>query len=921
MGKKKNITAFSDQADFDAFLSGILTEPKPDLDRGYLLVKRGYDSLVDEKKDLEKERRRESARVAKLTKKRPDSPKNENNGLQNSGDSAQKSFAAFAEKLKRAETLVTTVAELAAAFSDLENRRIPRFMPVIRRLHGEPDSDALDILSAATYAYGTLPTDFEMTDLVRTVAEAQTPSQPLLVNLPVHAAVRFANHNTQRQVSYYSTDEFFAEVTGLIGVPNLDCKGVQVSPPTAEETELYDCIVVSLEPTPGIQESASKRAGQVLKRDDATDPDSDSCIEDFSQYFDLCALAGRLAKGGRIIALASSDLTLGAGRPTSVLGTLEKKGLSIAQILSQEDSEVLLFVIEHKESKVGVHLGQSRLQQLAIAELWDDPEDHRKQIRAEFWNILQRKPGRIAGDAVMCAGQRPVSPDTHRITSDASAAAKDMGYLAREIAEVFETFELKPAIDKSYLKKFDREHPTWHYDPAFEEVAGAVHDAAERVDPRSYYFSSSGELTSGLEFLQRGDAGGDWQSHFDASAFIKVRPGSSFVPGFFNFWMNTAPGNLLRHLVSEGKAGSNEGLNARCQRAIALGKCMFIPPVEVQALLMDTVSNLERIGEESEQRRISLTQDIENLTSLHRQVKDLSLEESETAWVASLPYFLSIILQSYRREPSAKSKYKLLETFFEQVTQFYSIILLSCLQMTSRKNETYADLTKYLRKHHHSLSEPSFGLWRTIHDFLRGHFQGNNSLAELIFGAGTRTSSDWILSSELAAISKRVNALRNEEGEAHGGSGSEKFYENLLSEMRGHLNSYRELSGNVFREVIFYQLAQSENLGDVSDCIFRRLVGHSERFEIDKTTTDHEPRELISNALYLSGDELNTLIPIVPLLRMDREAAISVAAFYNGRKGDKYRFKSFQELDSPNQALEDQNFERRLQKYLSIFES
>ena len=77
---------------------------------------------------------------------------------------------------------------------------------------------------------------------------------------------------------------------------------------------------------------------------------------------------------------------------------------------------------------------------------------------------------------------------------------------------------------------------------------------------------------------------------------------------------------------------------------------------------------------------------------------------------------------------------------------------------------------------------------------------------------------------------------------------------------------------------------QSANLGDVSECTFRILVGHSERFETEKTTTDHEPRELISNALYLSGDELNTLIPIVPLLRMDRESAISVAATMGERE-------------------------------------
>ena len=138
--------------------------------------------------------------------------------------------------------------------------------------------------------------------------------------------------------------------------------------------------------------------------------------------------------------------------------------------------------------------------------------------------------------------------------------------------------------------------------------------------------------------------------------------------------MDTAPGKLLRHLISEGKAWSNEALNARRQRAMTLGKYVFIPSTDVQKLLIDTISNLERISEDTELRRRGLTEDVGNLETLHRQVKGFSLEESEASWVTSLPYFLSVILQSYRRSSSARDKYKLLETFFEQLTQFYAII-------------------------------------------------------------------------------------------------------------------------------------------------------------------------------------------------------------------------------------------------------
>ena len=111
-------------------------------------------------------------------------------------------------------------------------------------------------------------------------------------------------------------------------------------------------------------------------------------------------------------------------------------------------------------------------------------------------------------------------------------------------------------------------------------------------------------------------------------------------------------------------------------------------------------------------------------------------------------------------------------------------------------------------------------------DFLRGVYQRTGNVNKIIFGDDKHVSSDWILSAELAAISKSVNSLRNEEGEAHGGLSSEEFYEGLLVQMQGYLTTYRDLSGSIFRDVIFIN-STSPNLGDVSECTFRILVGHS----------------------------------------------------------------------------------------------
>ena len=118
--------------------------------------------------------------------------------------------------------------------------------------------------------------------------------------------------------------------------------------------------------------------------------------------------------------------------------------------------------------------------------------------------------------------------------SDASEAAKGMGYRAHNIAEVFEIFELNPAVDTSYLKNFDQKNPNWYDDPDFEEIAGKIHGAAERVDPRSWYFSKDGSLRSGLEFLRVGDAGAIG-NQFRPVSTHQSASWKRLVPGFFSF--------------------------------------------------------------------------------------------------------------------------------------------------------------------------------------------------------------------------------------------------------------------------------------------------------------------------------------------------------------------------------------------------
>ena len=73
------------------------------------------------------------------------------------------------------------------------------------------------------------------------IAETSAPSA---VSEPVDAAIRFADHNTDRLISYYSEDESFAEITQLIGVNNLEFKGKSASQHSDDDAAPHDCVVI-----------------------------------------------------------------------------------------------------------------------------------------------------------------------------------------------------------------------------------------------------------------------------------------------------------------------------------------------------------------------------------------------------------------------------------------------------------------------------------------------------------------------------------------------------------------------------------------------------------------------------------------------------------------------------------------------------
>lgn len=332
---------------------------------------------------------------------------------------------------------------------------------------------------------------------------------------------------------------------------------------------------------------------------------------------------------------------------------------------------------------------------------------------------------------------------------------------------------------------------------------------------------------------------------------------------------------------------------------------LFLPELKEQIRLLETDSKVQDLISELTEIRDRLWSQPRKLNSTINEVKKVNKEERFKDWLDNLPFPLASILWNYHAEKGNPTKqFEHLDYFFEALSQFMGIILLSAF---SNDSELFAveklALNKSLAEKHLSLERSTFGAWVSITERLSKQARElcsqkskSRNYGEELFKISDREFLETILSKSLITVLKGTNNLRN--SRAHGGIISEELAKNRLLALQKFLSQVRTLFGDIWNRyqlILPRKMIFTEGLYNYNTY---RLMGALTPFESEKYNL---ARPLEDGHLHFIGNEEREALQLLPFIKVIPSPSNEPNAcyFFNRKKGDSLEFKSYHHKEKP----------------------
>lgn len=369
---------------------------------------------------------------------------------------------------------------------------------------------------------------------------------------------------------------------------------------------------------------------------------------------------------------------------------------------------------------------------------------------------------------------------------------------------------------------------------------------------------------------------------------------AEYVAGFFN----TPLGLAIREQVTSRAAipriskGTLEHVN------------LFLPDRKTQ---LETIAAASRVRvlvselQELRQRLWAEPKQLEEITEqLTKMLPEEQREERFADWIDSLPFPLASILWTYHASDDHKQRYEHLLHFFEALSEFMAIVLLSGIANDDDLFQKERDrLSGVLARQHLSFDRATFGTWKTIVERLakvvrtmvssgddkeRGHCQD-------MFRTHDKRVLTLLSSSKLVETLQETNRLRNN-WTGHGGIVSKENARERHELLEHHLASVREVLGAVWERYEMILPGESRFASGVFEYKAHRLMGTRTPFEVVSLLIEHP---LEDGQLYLVSANERSALRLLPLVKVmpSPEAAQNACYFYNRRCDDGLRFVSY----------------------------
>jgi len=373
---------------------------------------------------------------------------------------------------------------------------------------------------------------------------------------------------------------------------------------------------------------------------------------------------------------------------------------------------------------------------------------------------------------------------------------------------------------------------------------------------------------------------------------------------YIAFYLNSDMGKIYRENLTSGL------VIPKINKGTIKESSIYLPSLGEQRNIIDVQKRVNNVFS----KIISINKTFKinpfNAKRIEKEINPFSKLDSFENWVDDLPFPLASILITYDRAKEIHYKLNHLFNFFEALTQFNTILVLSAYYSDKKFYEEHKN--KWVDKSKNYFEHSTFGSWLTIAErlarFTREELNKKSTRKEKyleLFKTERISFIESLTNKELFKILKEVKDLRNRK--AHGGVETHEFDLQNLKRLEIKLSKIRNIIHN-YEGIILGKPGSCE----ISDGIYKykitNLMGSRNIFK-------EQECDLIApmdpKFLYLLDVNYKIPLQLLPFIKFSESPSQEKNAcyFYNhiNREGVhwvSYHFKKENELTEKDQSFE-----------------
>jgi len=359
---------------------------------------------------------------------------------------------------------------------------------------------------------------------------------------------------------------------------------------------------------------------------------------------------------------------------------------------------------------------------------------------------------------------------------------------------------------------------------------------------------------------------------------------ASFVANYFN----SQSGKKLRESLKVGATILQIPMSRLTNCAL------YIPNLKTQSELLEVDSRIEQLGLRLEELKRNLWRNPRSYKKLEKDLNTLNQESKLEQWIDTLPFPISSILWRYYATKENSKKVAHLFHFFEALSEFFAMIMLSALvqDVDFYRQECHKWTDKDAKFKNWYLST-NFGNWNVLTSRLaksiRGYLADEHRIefCKEMFGNPSDAFLNMLTNKGIVNVLLQVAVLRNQ-WKGHGSITNEEEDKQRVIRLEQHLNELRKVIADGFDDTKIIAPMKGEYEEGIHTVTCRELVGAKSPFheEFVKSLISLDIRKL-----YLVHANQNRPIELLPFIKYIESS--DACYFYTSIESSNVRWVSY----------------------------